>query len=532
MKVGQRAFTDRVSVDQLAVLGTQRLALRLADRDAMATQRARGIDDADAPELLPTTSVDRDTTASVAPPNYGAWHEAVALLHSGTEPPTTDELRNMLAMAEDFGIPRATAIQDIFDQVAGPNQSAEVTDWLALLLKNADAVDLDALSRLLKTLEMLSHPERTASANGGRNAADATRETAPATLDGLQQVGTALGVADTGGGASTSSTGTTSTGTTSTAGTTTTTGVTDTAEVTTTEDFVKQSGAELASATLDFGNERMATASDDTRGQAYETLVFTFAGAPNEAFANAVKADALAYIASVPGLQEACDRMIAASGVIPEREDRMRVELALYHFEAFGAAEGRSFGATQADVVRLLAASEVGLDTRGPTILDLSNATGRTTGYPVAREANVFLEVGGSNNNVDMCTNPYPGPSGVGNALLGGSNNEGQVDLVGTIMIQAGDHNTWVVKDPSLRIDPRTELQAYDKAALADNAQKQTIMLEGNSADWSVCVDATTATYTNTATGTSVQIPASAQDQVQYASPSEIAETVAGLTGS
>ncbi|HSI06046.1 MAG TPA: hypothetical protein VLC93_16285, partial [Myxococcota bacterium] len=93
----------------------------------------------------------------------------------------------------------------------------------------------------------------------------------------------------------------------------------------------------------------------------------------------------------------------------------------------------------------------------------------------------------------------------------------------------AGENNTWVVKDPSLRIDPQTELQAYDKAALASNAQEQTIILEGNSADWSVHVDAVNATYTNVATGTSVTIPASAQDQVQYASASEIATTATGL---
>lgn len=223
-------------------------------------------------------------------------------------------------------------------------------------------------------------------------------------------------------------------------------------------------------------------------------------------------------------MKAAADSMLAATGTFPERAERMLVELALYHFSTFGVNEQRTWGATQAEVLRLLAESEVGID-RPPTILDLSHAVDKTFGYPVAREANLFLNVGGSGNTIDLCTKPYPGPSGTADVLLGGSNNKGQVDLVGTIMVLAGDHNTWLVQDPSKRIDPQTDLQAYDQQMLAANAQDQKIILEGTAADWTVKVDAQNATYTNVATGTQVAIPASAQDQVSYATAEQIQAT-------
>ena len=65
-------------------------------------------------------------------------------------------------------------------------------------------------------------------------------------------------------------------------------------------------------------------------------------------------------------------------------------------------------------------------------------------------------------------------------------------------MIQAGGANTWTAKPNA----------TYDKCE---------IVLEGNSADWLLRTNASTSTYTNKATNTSVTIPASRQKLISYA---------------
>lgn len=131
---------------------------------------------------------------------------------------------------------------------------------------------------------------------------------------------------------------------------------------------------------------------------------------------------------------------------------------------------------------------------------------------PVAGGQLTVMTADGKNNTIDFCTNPYPSPTGVGDAILGGTNNKGQVDLVGTVVVRAGEGNTWTVKDPSQRPAHGTEV----KRQLEANALNSRVVLEGNASDWSVRVSKDSATYTNERTGTSVTLPAEHQARIAY----------------
>ncbi len=276
-------------------------------------------------------------------------------------------------------------------------------------------------------------------------------------------------------------------------------------------DFNKQTGAQLANETLQFSEKRLES-------KDYQTLTWAFDGAPDQKLALDVKADAMAYIAKTPGLQEACDKMIAACGAIPAKVDGLKVDFALNHFATVGEAAGLSWGKTQTQVEAMLETSA----TPAPVFRDTKGQSGITLSGPVQGGTRTFVNVDGKNNKVDFCTNPYPRPTGTADVVLGGLGNSGQVDLVGTIVVKAGDGkpgNTWAVKDPSQRPalnPPPSDLAAAMKTDLAANAKTCDVVLEGNSADWSVLANGATATYTNQKTGTSVTIPAGAQTQVKY----------------
>lgn len=284
-------------------------------------------------------------------------------------------------------------------------------------------------------------------------------------------------------------------------------------------------GAKDAYATMQFTETHVES-------KEYQALTWAFDGAPDKQLATQVKADALAYLEKTPGLKDACDAAVVACGAVPFKIEGFKVDFALNHFETVGAAKGLKWGETEKQVKDTLKTSRAEAAEKKITVLDTKGGNGqKISGYVVANDRKV-VNMDGSNNTIDMCSVPFPRPSGRSDAILGGNHNSGQVDMVGTVLVRAGTENTWTVKDPSQRPalnPPATEVAGLMKPELAAGAKKSSIVLEGNSADWSVLANGATATYTNTKTKTSVCIPAGAQNQVSYATSAALDKMASDL---
>ncbi len=280
-----------------------------------------------------------------------------------------------------------------------------------------------------------------------------------------------------------------------------------------------KSGAELAYDTLQFSEARLDS-------KEYQKLTWTFDGAPEQKLAQDVKADALAYIEKTPGLATECAQMINAAGAHPAKVDGLKVDFALNHFKNEGVAG--TWGKTEAQVQKVLDEPVK----QSVLIKDTEGKSGVSIAAPVFGSTRAFFNVDGSNNKIDFCSNPYPRPSGTADAVLGGKNNSGQLDLIGdsTIIVKAGEGNKWSVKDPAARIGTSvSELTTLMKGELAENAKDCKLVLEGSATDWTKTTSGSTATFVNTKTKTSAEIPTSAQGQVSYLETSKLSTLAADL---
>lgn len=287
-----------------------------------------------------------------------------------------------------------------------------------------------------------------------------------------------------------------------------------------TSGFASRSGADLALSAQRFFEVNQYKPE-------YQAATWTHAGAPNAELASQVKHDALRYLENDAALSAAATRMIDSFGgaIHPAKVDGLKVDLALAHYAQEGRAAGRSWGTSGAAVNAMLDAPRAapawakGEATNGPLfVVGTNGRSGATVAAPVSGSATTVLVADGRGNTIDFCTTPAPSPTGIGDAVLGGTKNRGQLDLMGTILVRAGDANAWTVKDPSARVKGDSEYGAAVKSQLAANALNSNLVLEGTSADWSVRVSADTATYENVKTGTSVTIPAEHQARIAYLS--------------
>ncbi len=292
--------------------------------------------------------------------------------------------------------------------------------------------------------------------------------------------------------------------------------------VTTGTGLASRSGADLALTAQRFFETNQFKPS-------YQAATWNFDGAPNKALAAQVKSDAANYLASNPELASAADRMINALGrnLHPAKVDGWKTDLALAHYAQEGRAAGAAWGPSKSAVDAMLDAPPAsppwakGMTEAGPLVTyGTEGRNGVNVAAPVAGGQLTVMTADGKNNTIDFCTNPYPSPTGVGDAVLGGTNNKGQVDLVGTIVVRAGEGNTWTVKDPSQRpaLNSRSTSEYGNevKRQLQANTLNSRVVLEGNASDWSVRVSRDSATYTNERTGTSVTLPADHQARVGY----------------
>lgn len=261
----------------------------------------------------------------------------------------------------------------------------------------------------------------------------------------------------------------------------------------------------------------------------YQAATWNFDGAPNQALAAQVKSDASNYLASNPALAQAAERMINALGpnLHPAKVDGWKTDLALAHYAQEGRAAGATWGPSKSAVDAMLDAPPAsppwakGTTPAGPLVTyGTDGRSGVNVAAPVAGGQLTVMTADGKNNTIDFCTNPYPSPTGVGDAILGGTHNKGQVDLVGTIVVRAGEANTWTVKDPSQRpaLNSRStsEYGTEVKRQLEANVLNSRVVLEGNAADWSVRVSNDSATYKNERSGTTVTLPADQQARIAY----------------
>lgn len=292
--------------------------------------------------------------------------------------------------------------------------------------------------------------------------------------------------------------------------------------VTTGSGLASRSGADLALTAQRFFETNQFKPS-------YQAATWNFDGAPNKALAAQVKSDAATYLASNPELASAAERMIHALGpnLHPAKVDGWKTDLALAHYAQEGRAAGAAWGSSKSAVDAMLDAPPAsppwakGMTPAGPLVTyGTEGRSGVNVAAPVAGGQLTVMTADGKNNTIDFCTNPYPSPTGVGDAILGGTNNKGQVDLVGTVVVRAGEGNTWTVKDPSQRpaLNSRStsEYGTEVKRQLEANALNSRVVLEGNAADWSVRVSKDSATYTNERTGTTVTLPAEHQARIAY----------------
>lgn len=287
--------------------------------------------------------------------------------------------------------------------------------------------------------------------------------------------------------------------------------------------MLSKDGADLALETQSFFEKKQFTPE-------YQAATWTHDGAPNKPLADQVKADALDYLEKTPGLSAATDKMLAALGpeLHPAKVDGWKVDFALAHYAKEGRAAGAEWGASKTAVDTMIDTPPAdppwakGRSSAGPiTQVGTNGREGVTVAAPVSGGQHTVMTADGKNNTIDFCTNPYPSPTGLGEAVLGGSHNKGQVDLTGTIVIRAGDANAWTVKDPSKNAALNTNPSEYKtevRSQLSANALNARVVLEGNASDWNVRASADTATYTNTRTGTTVTLPADHQARVAYAS--------------
>lgn len=292
--------------------------------------------------------------------------------------------------------------------------------------------------------------------------------------------------------------------------------------VTNSSGLASRSGADLAVATQRFFETNQFKPS-------YQAATWNFDGAPNKALAAQVKSDAANYLASTPELAAATERMLHALGptLHPAKVDGWKTDFALAHYAQEGRAAGAAWGPSKSAVDAMLDAPPAsppwakGMTPAGPLVTyGTDGRSGVNVAAPVAGGQLTVMTADGKNNTIDFCTNPYPSPTGVGDAILGGTNNKGQVDLVGTIVVRAGEGNTWTVKDPSQRpaLNSRStsEFAHEMKRQLEANTLNARVVLEGNASDWSVRVSKDSATYTNERTGTTVTLPADHQARVAY----------------
>lgn len=260
----------------------------------------------------------------------------------------------------------------------------------------------------------------------------------------------------------------------------------------------------------------------------------------------AVARDAQTYLASNPEVRAAANRMLETlpSGLLPGQVQRFETDFALGHYAAEGQHVGMSWPAATKNQAQALADAavreplpveqrrlelpSVSIAEKGRTsagVLTEYNSNGRegvSFGAAVSTGTHTVVNVDGRNNHVDFATNPYPSSLGRGDAVLGGTSNQGRADLVGTVLVRAGEANAWTINDPSTRVPTGSRYHELERSQLQENARSARVVLEGNAADWSVRVDANHATYVNARTGTSVQLPAGAQGRVSYLDSAQV----------
>ncbi len=162
-----------ISAEELAALQPRTANVRglpILDDDVYDTSAAGGLDDIQH-EVLPVGD-DEGVTQEQAPvETYLAWLGKLAVFARSPRP----NVKEMLAAADELYIPRHTALQDIFDALgisAAGQEDPRIQDWMSMLLRNGDDLDLDTLSNVLEMLRTLADPERKRKASSSRKFED------------------------------------------------------------------------------------------------------------------------------------------------------------------------------------------------------------------------------------------------------------------------------------------------------------------------------------------------------------------------
>ncbi len=133
-----------------------------------------------------------------------------------------------------------------------------------------------------------------------------------------------------------------------------------------------------------------------------------------------------------------------------------------------------------------------------PTSVTTLDGTGQTIDQNVKQNVVQTIDLEGSNNKIDLSGDPKPVPGAQANIILGGSHNSGEVDVQGTIVVKAGDHNDWTVNKADVTLD--------------EKAPPKNVIFEGSMDDWSMTMDGNAnKTFTNKETGTSCFVPLGVQ---------------------
>ncbi len=146
----------------LVALQNQITALRQAEGDTYSSFRADGLatgTDASGTAVLPTDD-DSTTDGSNVDPSgsYAQWQSQLSQLSSSDNP----DFSGMIAAADTDGVPRQTAVSDIFDAMGMTDASSsdqQLGNWMSTILQHADGLDPDVLSSILDMLATIADPE-------------------------------------------------------------------------------------------------------------------------------------------------------------------------------------------------------------------------------------------------------------------------------------------------------------------------------------------------------------------------------------
>ncbi len=108
-----------------------------------------------------------------------------------------------------------------------------------------------------------------------------------------------------------------------------------------------------------------------------------------------------------------------------------------------------------------------------PTSVISIDGVGKTVDPTLSANSVTTLDIRGSQNQVDLTSDGAPVAGAQANVILGGDHNSGSIDIQGTVVVNAGDHNQWVVNAPADK--------TFDEKALPKN-----VVLEGKASDWEV----------------------------------------------